>query len=481
MLDPAAAALLRTDCFIDGRWIGSDRRFSVDDPATGEPIARVPDLDDDAVDRAIEAAARAFPAWRARTAYDRAACLSGLAARMRADEHGLAHLITAENGKPLSESLGEVRYAASFLEWFAGEALRVYGELIPATQAHQRITVTREPVGPAALITPWNFPAAMLTRKLGPALAVGCTVVAKPAEETPLTTMALAAMAEAAGLPPGVFNVVTGDGARIGGQLVADRRLRKVSFTGSTEVGRIIGRQCADGPKRLSLELGGNAPFVVFADADLDAMVAGAMVAKFRNTGQSCVAANRFLVERAVYDDVVQRLTRASSQLVVGDGRKPGAQIGPLINGDAVAKVRRLCKDAIDRGARMMLGAVPATERRMVPPIVLADVNRDMAVWREEIFGPVIAVRPFDGEAEAIALANDTDAGLVAYVWTRDGDRQARVVAALEVGMVGVNEGLVSTAQAPFGGIKASGLGREGSRHGLDDYLDFKYVMSHIG
>jgi succinate-semialdehyde dehydrogenase/glutarate-semialdehyde dehydrogenase len=531
MLDPAAAALLRSDCYIDGAWVGADRRFAVDDPATGETLAKVPDLGDDAVARAVDpaarafpawgarrayhrypclaglaarlpaetqrphphrrppappppppAAARAFPAWRARSAYDRSACLAGMAARMRADEAGLAQLMTAENGKPLSESVGEVRYAASFLEWFAGEALRIYGETIPATRADQRIVVTREPIGPAALITPWNFPAAMLTRKLGPALAVGCTVVAKPAEETPLTTLALAAMAEAAGVPPGVFNVVTGDGARVGGRLVGDRRIRKVSFTGSTEVGRIIGRQCADGPKRVSLELGGNAPFLVFADADLDAAIAGALVAKYRNTGQSCVAANRFLIERAIGDEFTRRIAEASAKLVVGDGRAPGAQIGPLINGDAVAKVRRLCRDAIDRGARLVHGTIPIRDQdRLVAPIVIADVTGDMAIWHEEIFGPVVAIGGFDGEADAIERANDTDAGLVAYVWTRDGARQARVVAALEAGMVGVNEGLVSTAQAPFGGVKASGLGREGSRHGIDDYVDLKYVMQRIG
>jgi len=480
MLDPAAAALFRPDCYLDGAWVGAERRFAVEDPATGEVIARVPDLDDDALEHALEAAARAFPAWRARSAYDRSACLAGIASRMRASEAALAQLVTAENGKPLSESVAEIRYAASFLEWFAGEALRVEGELIPATRADQRITVTREPVGPCALITPWNFPAAMLTRKLGPALAVGCTVVAKPAEETPLTTLALAAMAEAAGVPAGVFNVVTGDGARVGGRLIDDHRIRKVSFTGSTEVGRIIGRRCAEGPKRVSLELGGNAPFVVFGDADLDAVVGGAMIAKFRNTGQSCVAANRFLVERSIYAELTQRLARAAGAMVVGDGRAPGVQIGPLINADAVAKVRRLCKDAVDRRARLIVGAVPPPENRLVAPIVLADITSDMAIWREEIFGPVIALRAFDDERDAIALANDTDAGLIGYVWTQDPARQRRVVGALEVGMVGVNEGLVSTAQAPFGGVKASGIGREGSRHGIDDYVDLKYVMQRM-
>jgi succinate-semialdehyde dehydrogenase/glutarate-semialdehyde dehydrogenase len=482
MLDPAAAALLRSDCFVDGRWQGADARFDVRDPSTGESLARVPDLPDDGVDRALEAAARALPAWRDRSAYDRAAVLAGMATRVRAAERGLAQLMTAENGKPVSESIAEVRYAASFLEWFAGEAVRVYGETIPATRADQRITVTRAPIGPCALITPWNFPAAMLTRKLGPALAVGCTVVCKPAEETPLTALALAAIAEEAGAPAGVVNVITGDAARVGGRIVADPRVRKVSFTGSTEVGRIIARACADAPKRVSLELGGNAPFVVFADADLDATIAGALVAKYRNSGQSCVAANRFLVERAIADDFTARIARASSELVVGDGRAPGAQVGPLIDSRAVAKVRRLVADAVARGARLVLGAPPEPDRQLVAPIVLAGVTREMAIWREEIFGPVVAITAFDGgEEEAIAQANDTDAGLVAYVWTRDLARAARVTAALEVGMVGVNEGLVSTAQAPFGGIKASGQGREGSRHGLDDYTDLKYVMQRIG
>jgi succinate-semialdehyde dehydrogenase/glutarate-semialdehyde dehydrogenase len=480
MLDPAAAALLRTDCFVDGRWLPADARFDVRDPSTGELLGRVPDLPDADVDRALEAAARALPAWRDRSAYDRAAVLQAIAARMKADERGLAQLITAENGKPLSEAIAEVRYAASFLDWFAGEAVRVYGETIPATRADQRITVTRGPIGPCALVTPWNFPAAMLTRKLGPALAVGCTVVCKPAEETPLTALALAAMAEAAGAPPGVVNVVTGDAARVGGRIVADPRIRKVSFTGSTEVGRIIARACADAPKRVSLELGGNAPFVVFADADLDATIAGALVAKYRNSGQSCVAANRFVVERAIADELAQRIARASEALVVADGRAPGAQIAPLIDGRAVAKVRRLVADAIARGARPVLGSPPEPDRRLVAPIVLDGVTREMAIWREEIFGPVVAIARADDEAAAIAMANDTDAGLVAYVWTRDLARAARVTAALEVGMVGVNEGLVSTAQAPFGGIKASGQGREGSRHGLDDYTELKYVMQRL-
>jgi succinate-semialdehyde dehydrogenase/glutarate-semialdehyde dehydrogenase len=479
-LDPAARALVRSDCYIDGAWRASAARFAVRDPATDEVLADVPDLGPAAIDDAVAAAARAWPAWRARSAYDRAAVLSGLAARMRAEQRALAALITAENGKPLAEAAGEVAYAASFLEWFAGEAVRVYGETIPATAAGQRIEVSRAPVGPCALITPWNFPAAMLTRKLGAALAVGCTVVCKPAEATPLTALALAGFAHDLGVPAGVINVVTGDGPRIGGQLVAAPGIRKVSFTGSTAVGRSIARACADGPRRVSLELGGNAPFVILDDADLDRALAGALVAKFRNAGQSCVAANRFIVARALGPAFTDRIAAAAAALIVADGRTPGAQLGPLIDRRAVAKVRRLVEDALARGARLVTGAVPAEGARFVAPIVLADVGPEMAVWREEIFGPVVAIRACADDDDAIAQANDTDAGLVGYVFGRDAARLRRVTAALEVGMVGVNEGLVSTAQAPFGGIKASGLGREGSRHGLDDYTDLKYVLERV-
>jgi succinate-semialdehyde dehydrogenase / glutarate-semialdehyde dehydrogenase len=480
MLPPDAAALIRTECLIDGRWVGAEPRFAVDDPSTGATLAHVPDLPDAEVDRAIAAAARAFGPWRERTAYQRAACLAAMAARMKADEAALAGLITAENGKPLGEAAAEVRYAASFLDWFAGEAVRVYGETVPATHPGQRIEVRREPVGPCALITPWNFPAAMLTRKLGAALAAGCTVVCKPAEETPLTALALAAFAVDAGVPAGVVNVVTGDAARAGGRLIHAPAIRKLGFTGSTEVGRLIARAAADGGKRVSLELGGNAPFVVFGDADLEAAVAGAMVARFRNSGQSCVAANRFLIERGIHDELVARLVAAAAELVVADGRAPGAQIGPLIDRAAVGKVRRLAEDALARGARLAAGRVPDPDARLVAPIVITGVTREMALWREEIFGPLIAVRGFDGEAEAVAMANDTDAGLIAYLYTRDPGRIDRMTAALEAGMVGVNEGLVSTAQAPFGGIKASGTGREGSRHGLDDYTNLKYVMTRV-
>jgi succinate-semialdehyde dehydrogenase/glutarate-semialdehyde dehydrogenase len=482
MSDPLGPgrALLHTDAYIDGRWHGAAERFDVDDPFTGEIIARVADLSADDTDRAITAAARAFPAWKARPAGERAACLHRLADAMRSHEDGLAALITAENGKVLADALAEVRYATSFIDWFAGEATRVYGETIPASKASQRIVVTREPVGPCGFITPWNFPAAMLARKLGAALAVGCTVVAKPAEATPLTTLALAHLAEGAGVPAGVFNVVTGDARRVGGRLLTSPLIRKISFTGSTEVGRMIIKTAAEDIKRVSMELGGNGPFLVFADADLDRAVAGAMIAKFRAGGQTCVAANRFLVEAAAEAAFVERLARDVRAMVVGDGRARGTSLGPVIDLKAVKKIKALVDDAVAKGARLVVGASPDPSTRLVAPVLLTGVTPAMDIWREEIFGPVIAVRTFADEAEAIAMANDTDAGLVAYLYTRDGARQTRVVEALEVGMIGVNEGLVSTAQAPFGGVKHSGYGREGSRHGIEDYTNLKYVMTGV-
>jgi succinate-semialdehyde dehydrogenase/glutarate-semialdehyde dehydrogenase len=457
--------LLRARAHLGGDWIDGAAHFEVHDPATGALLARVPDLDDAAIDRAVAAAADAFGPWRARPAAERAGCLARMAAGMRAAERDLAALITAENGKPPAEAIAEVRYATSFLDWFAGEAVRIVDEGVAPARADQRIVVHKEPVGPCALITPWNFPAAMLTRKLGAALAAGCTVVAKPAELTPLTTLGLAQLGVDAGLPPGVLNVVTGDGARIGGRLCRHPQIRKVGFTGSTEVGKIIARAAADDLKRVSLELGGNAPFIVFADADLERATAGAMVAKFRNAGQSCVAANRFLLEAAIAEPLTARLCAAAGE----------AAYGPLIDDRAVEKVRRLVDDALARGARLRLGAPP--EGRRIPPIVLDGVTPAMAIWREEIFGPVIAIARFDGEAEAIALGNDTPYGLVGFVFTRDLARADRVAAALEVGMVGVNEGLVSYAPAPFGGVKQSGYGREGGRTGVDDYLQLKYVV----
>ena len=471
-------ALART-AYVDGRWVDQPQHYEVRDPFDGAVIAQVTDSSDDLVDAAVDAAARAFGPWRSRPGPERGRLLGALAQRMLADEVRLAQLCTRENGKPTSEAVGEVRYAASFLSWFAGEAERIYGETIPASQPGQRITVVREPVGPCALITPWNFPYAMLTRKLGAALAAGCTVVVKPAEQTPFGALALAELCEQVGIPPGVVNIVpSADGARTGTRMIGAPQIRKVSFTGSTAVGRSILRTCATDIKRVSLELGGNAPFVVFADADLDAALDGAMVAKFRNTGQSCVAANRFILEAPVAEAFTAKLIAAVAKLKVGRGSDTGVDLGPVIDDAAVAKLHKLVTDAVARGARLLHGAPPEGTSHAVAPIVLAGVTPEMAIWREEIFGPVVALRTAADEADAIAQANDTDAGLVAYFYTRDGARQARVAEALEAGMVGINEGLVSTAQAPFGGVKHSGLGREGSRHGIEDYTNLKYMVT---
>jgi succinate-semialdehyde dehydrogenase / glutarate-semialdehyde dehydrogenase len=467
--------------YVDGRWVDQAQHFAVRDPFDDQVIAEVADTSDAVVDEAIEAAARAFRTWRTRPGPERGRLLGKLAQRMLADEHRLAQLCTRENGKPTQEALAEVRYAASFVAWFAGEAERIYGETIPATHPGQRITVIREPVGPCALITPWNFPYAMVTRKLGAALAAGCTVVAKPAQQTPLGALALAELCHESGIPAGVVNVVpSSNGARVAARLIGSPRIRKLSFTGSTEVGRVLLRSCADDLKRVSLELGGNAPFIVFGDADLDAALRGAMVAKFRNTGQSCVAANRFILEAPIAEAFTHKLVKAVAALKVGRGSDEGVDLGPVIDDASVAKLRRLLEDALARGATLLHGAPPDGSSRRVAPVVLGGITAEMALWREEIFGPVVALRTAADETDAIAQANDTDAGLVAYFYTRDGARQTRVAEALEAGMIGINEGLVSTAQAPFGGIKHSGLGREGSRHGLDDYTHLKYMAARI-
>ncbi|HLL25710.1 MAG TPA: NAD-dependent succinate-semialdehyde dehydrogenase [Kofleriaceae bacterium] len=464
-----------TDAFIDGRWVAGSQCFAVRDPYDDALVAEVADCREAEIDEAIDAAARAFPAWRATPAPERGKRLAALAASMLADEQRLADLCTRENGKARKEALAEVRYAASFFEWFAGEAGRVYGETIPGSRPEQRIVVTREPVGPCALITPWNFPYAMLTRKVGAALAAGCTVVAKPAELTPLGALAIAQHGEHVGIPPGVINVVpTTTSKRCGARMLASPKIKKLSFTGSTAVGRELLRAAADDIKRVSLELGGNAPFVVLADADLDAAVAGTMIAKFRNGGQSCVAANRFIVERDVVDAYIARLLPVVSKLVTGRGLDDTTDLGPLVDNKSVAKVRHLVDDAIAKGATMLHDS--PIRGRLVGPIVLGDITPAMELWREEIFGPVLAIRTANDEADALAQANDTEYGLVSYVYTRDGARQQRFVEGLESGMVGVNTGLVSTAQAPFGGIKQSGIGREGSRHGLDDYTNLKYT-----
>jgi succinate-semialdehyde dehydrogenase/glutarate-semialdehyde dehydrogenase len=466
---------LATDAFIDGKWVPGSARFAVRDPFDDALVAEVADCGAAEIEAAIAAATRAFDAWRVRPARERGKLLADLGAAMVRDERRLAELCTRENGKAIKESIAEVRYAASFFEWFAAEAGRAYGETMPGSRPEQRIVVTREPVGPCALITPWNFPYAMLTRKLGAALAAGCTTVSKPAELTPLGALAIAQLAEAVGIPAGVINIVpTTDAKRCGAQMLASRAIRKLSFTGSTPVGRELLRGAADDLKRVSLELGGNAPFVVLADADLGEAVAGAMVAKFRNGGQSCVAANRFIVEESVADAFVARLLPEVKKLVVGRGLDPATDLGPLVDDKSVAKVRRLVDDAIAKGATLLHDA-PITGR-LVGPRVLRGVTPAMELWREEIFGPVIAIRTAADDADALAQANDTDYGLVSYVYTRDGARQQRFAERLESGMVGVNTGLVSTAQAPFGGIKHSGMGREGSRHGLDDYTNLKYV-----
>jgi len=465
------------DAFIDGAWHSGGARFEVHDPFDGSLIAEVTDCDDTQIDAAVAAAHRAFATWRRIVGPERGKLLRKMGERMLADERRLGELCTRENGKALKESIAEVRYAASFLTWFAGEAERIYGETIPASSGEQRLIAVREPIGVCGLITPWNFPYAMLTRKLGAALAAGCTVVAKPAHQTPLGTLALAQIAELVGVPAGVFNVVPAlDGGRAGGRIIKSPLVRKISFTGSTEVGRGIMRDASADLKRVSLELGGNAPFVVLADADVDAAVAGAIVAKFRNAGQTCVAANRFIVERAVADTFTEKLAAKVSALETGRGLDAGVDVGPLIDDKAVRKVKRLVDDRIARGSRSVHCTGPGGTPTLVTPVVLADVTPEMQLWREEIFGPVVAIRTAADEADAIAQANDTEYGLVAYVFTRDGARQQRVADALEAGMVGINEGLVSTAQAPFGGIKQSGVGREGSRHGIEDYTHLKYM-----
>ncbi|HEY4244171.1 MAG TPA: NAD-dependent succinate-semialdehyde dehydrogenase [Kofleriaceae bacterium] len=467
--------------FVSGRWVAGESRFEVRDPFDGALITSVTDASDALVDEAVAAAATTFSAWRAQPGPARGAVLRKMAERMLAEEPALALLCTRENGKPLAESAAEVKYAASFLAWFAGEAERGYGETIPSARADQRMIVTREPVGPVALITPWNFPYAMLTRKLGAALAAGCTVVAKPPHQTPLGTLAIAKLADECGLPAGVFNVVPAlDGARVGGRLAGAKAIRKISFTGSTKVGMGLMRNAADDLKRVSLELGGNAPFVVLADADVAAAVEGALVAKFRNSGQTCVAAQRFILEAPIADAFTDAFVGAVAKLKVGRGTDAGVKIGPMIDDASAKKISRLARDAVERGARIRFGAVPDGSTRLVAPLVLDRVTPEMALWREEIFGPIVALRTASDEADAIAQANDTDAGLVAYVYTRDGSRQARLTAALEAGMVGVNEGLVSAAQAPFGGVKHSGLGREGSRHGVEDYTSLKYACVRV-
>jgi succinate-semialdehyde dehydrogenase / glutarate-semialdehyde dehydrogenase len=475
----ADARLLRHQCHVDGRWADADdkRTITVKNPATGAELGTVPVFGAGETRRAIEAAHKALPGWSGRTAVDRARLLKRLAQLMLEHQDDLARLMTAEQGKPLAESKGEISYAASFFEWFAEEGRRLYGEIIPQHQSDKRLLVLRQPVGVVGAITPWNFPSAMITRKAGPALAAGCTIVIKPAEATPFSALALADLAERAGLPSGVLNVITGKASAIGGELCANPRVAKLTFTGSTEIGRILMSQCAPTIKKLSLELGGNAPFIVFDDADLDAAVAGAIASKYRNTGQTCVCANRLLVQSGVYDAFAKKLAAAAAKLVVGDGLAGPTDQGPLINAAGVAKVEEHIKDAVAKGAKLLLGGHRhPLGHTFFEPTILTGVTADMAVAREETFGPVAPLFRFETEADAIRMANDTEFGLAAYFYTRDLARSWRVSEALEYGIVGLNTGIISTPEAPFGGWKQSGLGREGSRHGILDYTELKYV-----
>ncbi len=474
-------SLLKTQALIGGRWVDAAERVAVHDPATGALLAEVPRQGAADAERAIEAAASAWEGWRRQTARQRATVLRRWFDLLLQHADDLALIMTAEQGKPLAEAKGEVVYGASFVEWFAEEAKRIYGETIPSPDPSKRLVVLRQPIGVCAAITPWNFPLAMITRKVAPALAAGCPVVIKPAEQTPLTALAAAELAQRAGMPPGVLNMLTSDAAgsvQIGKVLCASDVVRHLSFTGSTEVGRILMAQSAPTVKKLSLELGGNAPFIVFDDADIDAAVEGAMQSKYRNAGQTCVCANRLYVQRGVYEPFVERLARRVAELKVGPGTSAGVQIGPLIDQQGLDKVRRHVDDALARGARLLTGGkvIEQGAGRYFEPTVLADADASMLCAREETFGPVAPVFAFDTEEQAIAAANATEFGLAAYFYSRDVARVTRVGEALEYGIVGVNTGLISNEVAPFGGVKQSGLGREGSHHGIDEYLELKYL-----
>lgn len=479
MSTPLADQLLRNQAFIDGQWVDADDggTIQVTNPATGELIGTVPDMGQAETRRAIQAAEAAQKLWATRLAGERARILRRWFDLIIQEQETLARLLTREQGKSLKEARGEIAYAASFIEWFSEEARRTYGEVIPTFDQGKRVVTLRQPVGVVGAITPWNFPSAMITRKIGPALAAGCSVVLKPASQTPLSALALARLGEEAGLPKGLFNVLTGSASQIGGELTSSPIVRKISFTGSTEIGRTLMRQSAETIKKMSLELGGNAPFLVFDDADLDAAVAGAVASKYRNAGQTCVCTNRFYVQAPLYDAFVEKLAQASAALQVGNGLDDGTDIGPLIDEKAVQKVEAHLKDAVDKGARIVTGgqrhALGAT---FYQPTVVADVTPDMEVCRSETFGPVAPVVKFDTEEEAIALANDTEFGLAGYFYAGSLARIWRVAEALETGMIGINTGLISTEVAPFGGIKQSGLGREGSSHGIEDYLEIKYL-----
>jgi succinate-semialdehyde dehydrogenase/glutarate-semialdehyde dehydrogenase len=471
--------LLREQCLIDGSWVAADDRrvIEVKNPATGATLGSIPNMGGAETRRAIAAADAALPGWKARTAKERAVIMRRWFDLIAAHQEDLARLMTAEQGKPLAESRSEILYAASFIEWFAEEAKRLYGDVIPAHQSDKRILVLRQPVGVVAAITPWNFPAAMITRKAGPALASGCTLVCKPATQTPYSALALAELSSQAGIPKGVFNVLTGSAANIGGEMTSNPTVRKLTFTGSTEVGKKLMAQCAGTMKKLSLELGGNAPFIVFDDADLDAAVQGAIASKYRNTGQTCVCANRLLIQAGVYETFAAKLKLAVAELRVGDGLAGVTDQGPLIDAKAVAKVEEHIADALSKGAKITLGGKRhALGGSFFEPTILTEASAEMLLAREETFGPVAPLFKFATEAEAIRMANDTEFGLAAYIYTQDLARSWRVSEAVEYGIVGLNTGIISTEVAPFGGVKESGTGREGSKYGILDYTEIKYV-----
>ncbi|HID2079633.1 TPA: NADP-dependent succinate-semialdehyde dehydrogenase [Klebsiella oxytoca] len=475
--------LFRQQAFIDGRWrdASSGETLGVTNPANGQQLGRVPKMGAEETREAIDAAARALPAWRALTARERATILRRWFDLMMEHQDDLARLMTLEQGKPLVEAKGEIGYAASFIEWFAEEGKRIYGDTIPGHQADKRLLVIKQPIGVTAAITPWNFPSAMITRKAGPALAAGCTMVLKPASQTPFSALALAELANRAGIPEGVFNVVTGSAGEVGNELTGNPLVRKLSFTGSTEIGRQLMEQCAKDIKKVSLELGGNAPFIVFDDADLDKAVEGALASKFRNAGQTCVCANRLYIQDGVYDRFAEKLQQAVSKLQIGDGLQPNVTIGPLIDEKAIAKVQEHIADALDKGARVATGGKPhELGGNFFQPTILVDVPSDAKVAKEETFGPLAPLFRFKDEADVIAQANDTEFGLAAYFYARDLGRVFRVGEALEYGIIGINTGLISTEVAPFGGVKSSGLGREGSKYGIEDYLEIKYMCIGI-
>jgi len=471
--------LLKQQCYIDGQWLNADDGATIDvtNPSNGDVLGTIPKMGTGETRRAIEAANAALPAWSAKTPKERSAILRRWFDLMMENQEELATIMTAEQGKPLSEARGEIAYGASFIEWFAEEGKRVYGDTISATSTDKRIVVIKQPIGVVAAITPWNFPNAMITRKCGPALAAGCTVVVKPATMTPYSALALAELGERAGIPKGVLNIVTGSAGAIGGELTANPIVAKLTFTGSTEIGKILMRQCADTVKKVSMELGGNAPFIVFDDADLDAAVQGAMASKYRNTGQTCVCANRLLVQSSVYDAFAEKLAKAVADMKVADGFSEGAQQGPLIDMAAVEKIESHIKDALDKGAKVLLGGQRhELGSSFFQPTILTDVTSDMICAREETFGPLAPLFRFETEADAVRMANDTEFGLASYFYARDIGRIWRVAEALEYGIVGINEGIVSTEVAPFGGVKESGIGREGSKYGIDDFLEMKYL-----